>query len=369
MNVLIADDDRITREGILENIDWSSMNLTVTATARNGKEALQLLADNDIDILITDIRMPYMTGFELVNAANGKGRYPATIIISGYDDYEYLQQAIKLHIILGYIFKPIQLELLNGLLLEAIEFRKDWLEKNVVLEMTSSDLNQYSYKNVMINLKNIEAIYSSLISNDTEKACFLLNESWQQTIDSSCSLNFSKRYAWELVISLMQMLTKDGINTQDIIMGADPLSIISSLSRKQEVYDFIADLLDNICIYIAGRQKYSDPKFTYVQKALETRFDDPELTLLQIASELNVSANYLGTIYKKERGESFNSELTNIRIAKAKQLLITSNLKVYDISQKCGFSDSKYFALTFRKITGMTPSDYRARFYHDNDDL
>lgn len=366
MNVLIADDDRITREGLMEFVDWASMGLTVIGGARDGREALQMLSQNDVDILITDIRMPYMTGFELVNAASSKGRFPATIIISGYDDYEYLQQAIKLHIILGYIFKPIQMDRLEQLLKDAIAFRKEWLTKTVMPELTEKDQNRYSYKDVVVNLQNLENIYRCLSGGDLPGARALFTRNWENSVGEGASLNFAKRFAWEVIISLMQMLAKDGINARDIVMGTDPLSLVSALEQKQEVRALIDDFMENIYLFQRERNRYRDPKYTHLQQALENRYADPHLTLQFLAEELGVTANYLGALYKKERGESFNAELANKRVDRAKQLLIATNKKVYDIATEVGFSDPKYFAVTFRKVAGLTPSEFRSRYYRKN---
>lgn len=363
MNVMIADDDRITREGICEFVDWKTLGLQVVATARDGQEALELLTHNDVDILITDIRMPYMTGFELVNAASSRGRFPATIIISGYDDYEYLQQAIKLHIILGYIFKPLQLDQLHQLLKEAIVFRKDWLSRVKVPELNASDHNRYSYKNIVVNLRNLEAIYQALRQSDLDRANTLFAQSWNNVIDDGCSLNFAKRYAWELSISLMQLLAKDGINAQDIVLGEDPLTLISALHQKQDIYALLTGFLENIHLYQQQHLQYQDPKLAYMQQALEQRYQESGLSLQSLAAELNVTGNYLGSLYKRERGYSFNTALLNRRMDCAKQLLVTTRKKVSDIASEVGITDSKYFAVTFRKVTNMTPSEYRSHFF------
>lgn len=363
MNVLIADDDRITREGILNFVDWNSLELNVIATAQDGREALEILIQNDVDILITDIRMPYMNGFELVNAASSRGRFPATILISGYDDYEYLQQAIKLHIILGYIFKPLQLDQLYRQLNEAIEFRKNWLAQVKIPEINATDPGRYSYKNIVVNLNNLEAVYQALCQTDLELALTLFSQSWNSIITEECSINFAKRYAWEFFISLTQLLFKNNINTRDIIMGEDPLSLITTLNEKQEIYDLLADFLTSIHLYQQQYIKYQDPKFSYVQNALEHRYQEPSLSLQVLARELNVTGNYLGALYKRESGNSFNTALLNFRIERAKELLASTNKKISDISSEVGFSDPKYFAVTFRKNANMTPSSYRARFF------
>lgn len=197
---------------------------------------------------------------------------------------------------------------------DAISFRRDWLAKTMIPELTDADQKQYSYQTVVVNLQNLESIYRALSGGDLIRARVLFNQSWQNCMQQSGNLNFAKRFAWEMILSLMQLLAKDGINARDIVMGTDPLSLVSALEKRQE---------------------------------------------------LGVTANYLGALYKKERGESFNSELASKRIDQAKQLLITTNKKVYDIATEVGFSDSKYFAVTFRKATELTPSEFRARYYRN----
>lgn len=363
MHVLIADDDRITLEGLQQYVDWDGLGLEVTACARDGREALEVLSNTDIDILITDIRMPYLSGFELVNAASSKGRFPATIIISGYDDYEYLRQAIKLHIILGYIFKPIQLDRLTNLLREAIIFRKKQLSNTQLPELIDSDQRRYTYKDVVVNLQNLEAIYYALTNGDLDSAQKLFMQNWSKIVNHNVSLNFAKRFAWEITISLTQMLAKGGIDLHDIVMGDDPLALISGLERKDEVFALLRDFLSDIHLYLQQRSQFCDSKVAYVQQALEERFQDPSLTLQQLSDELHVTANYLGILYKKECGESFVAELTARRIDYAKQLIVTTQWRIHKISVDCGFSDPKYFAATFRRATTLTPSEYRSRFY------
>lgn len=264
---------------------------------------------------------------------------------------------------IGYIFKPIQLDRLTNLLREAIIFRKKQLSNTQLPELIDSDQRRYTYKDVVVNLQNLEAIYYALTNGDLDSAQKLFMQNWSKIVNHNVSLNFAKRFAWEITISLTQMLAKGGIDLHDIVMGDDPLALISGLERKDEVFALLRDFLSDIHLYLQQRSQFCDSKVAYVQQALEERFQDPSLTLQQLSDELHVTANYLGILYKKECGESFVAELTARRIDYAKQLLVTTQWRIHKISVDCGFSDPKYFAATFRRATTLTPSEYRSRFY------
>ena len=92
----------------------------------------------------------------------------------------------------------------------------------------------------------------------------------------------------------------------------------------------------------------------YIQK----NYMDPDLSLNSICSYLNISTSYFSTIFKEMTGETFIESLTRIRMEKAKELLENTTLKNYEIAEKVGFSDPHYFGISFKKMTGKTPTEY-----------
>ena len=73
----------------------------------------------------------------------------------------------------------------------------------------------------------------------------------------------------------------------------------------------------------------------------------------------NYNSNYLGKIFRKEMGDSFNNILDTIRIANAKRLLLETDMKVYQISEQVGYSNIDYFYLKFKKYVGISPKEYK----------
>lgn len=94
-------------------------------------------------------------------------------------------------------------------------------------------------------------------------------------------------------------------------------------------------------------------------QGLIREFYQTGITLDEIAAKMNVTPEYLSTIFHKETGVTFSSYIKTYRMTKAKELLIGTNLKLYEIAEKVGYADAKYFSRVFRETTGQLPADYR----------
>ncbi|MDO3411916.1 response regulator [Saccharibacillus sp. CPCC 101409] len=140
MKLLIADDDDQIRTGIEQGIDWHSLNIEQVITASNGIEALQKFNEFFPEIVLTDVRMPGMDGLELLRQIKQVRAQTKVIILSGYNDFQYLKTAIQLDAV-DYEMKPIRARNLVALIKKVRE--------NIVREqMTEQEFHKYleSYK-------------------------------------------------------------------------------------------------------------------------------------------------------------------------------------------------------------------------------
>ncbi|AQR93681.1 response regulator transcription factor [Clostridium saccharoperbutylacetonicum] len=87
-----------------------------------------------------------------------------------------------------------------------------------------------------------------------------------------------------------------------------------------------------------------------------------KISLEEIASGMSITPEYLSRLFTKELGKSFSDYLREFRIDKSKELLTTSKIKIYEVAEKVGYSDSKYFCKVFKESTGMSPKEYM-KFY------
>ena len=104
--VLLVDDEALIREAISENTRWKELGYELMGTCKNGREAIERLDQEEADLVLTDICMPYVDGMELTRYLYEKHKGVKVIIISGYDDFEYAKTAVKYQV-MDYILKPI----------------------------------------------------------------------------------------------------------------------------------------------------------------------------------------------------------------------------------------------------------------------
>lgn len=119
-NVLIADDEPSVIESLKVSIDWESLGLVLAACERSGKEALERIEKEKIDVAILDIRMPGMNGLELCEYLKRQYEDLQIIFISGYAEFSYAQKAIG-YGALGYCLKPLEYDQITKLLLKAVQ--------------------------------------------------------------------------------------------------------------------------------------------------------------------------------------------------------------------------------------------------------
>lgn len=110
--VLIADDEPLILAGLRILVDWNSLGFEICAEARNGRDVITRLETEAFDLILTDIRMPVLNGLELIEQLKITAPATKVIIISGYAEFEYAQQAIQLGV-KDFLLKPIRSELLE----------------------------------------------------------------------------------------------------------------------------------------------------------------------------------------------------------------------------------------------------------------
>ena len=92
---LIAEDEKFIRKGLKTMVQRAPISVDVILEARDGEEALEMLRGSEVDLLITDIRMPKMDGIELVSHLEELDRPPMVLVVSGYDDFSYAVEMLR----------------------------------------------------------------------------------------------------------------------------------------------------------------------------------------------------------------------------------------------------------------------------------
>lgn len=509
-NVLIVDDEPFVREGLKSVIDWGKYGFVTCGEANDGMEALQLMKSLCPDVVITDIRMPEMDGFEFIESSkNLISSNVQFIILSGYNDFQYAQKAIKNDVI-NYLLKPVDEEELIQVLmiikreLEAKELLCRIKANNMIKALINNEVNFNSlieknkflkniaksnlrYMQIQINilkglheddiqsnLNSLKAIILSAIHKDNYNYLYedklgkygiILNESIlkcynnsietfansilikiNNAIKSECIIIIGKEikqisdistsykscaeirdhkhlylhkniifyediekikynyfYNNELLIEkLLESIDRfDCVSISSVINEMfsaisneiiEPQiirahftvvisSVITQISKrhgnvesfmKNSIYfkefgeNSISEIKEQLECFSIESSKYIKSlrckpvniEISEVESYIKDNYNK-DLSLKKLADIFNINSVYLGQLFKKRLGVSFNDYINYIRIEEAKRLLRRSNLKLYEIASKVGFSETNYFINKFEKVIGVTPTQYK----------
>lgn len=531
LRVFLVEDESIIRETLRDTVPWSSIGYTFVGEAADGEMALPLIRKHRPDVLITDIRMPFMDGLALSKLVLQEFPEMKIVIISGYDDFEYAQQAIQIGVE-QYLLKPItKSSLVNVLrqISDKIENEREQRNYQEKFLMDSQEYEQYARRKFMEKLVSgslsVEQIYETagkldldlrvqsyclifvsilpgesdgegysesdaqvreslleyflkhpeylllrwnlttymvMIMGEAERIegyiqrcltavqgryAVLPNQHWHIAVSAptqrlsslpECFEEVSRLWAYRYLLPEQHILTARtvgnlvssgedsgllGVNVEKFspailtgvmrsasmeeipnFVGEFLLGIREALSSKPfcqylmlsarftaieycgslgisqkllfeslsgqnmigqlvseaELQQYLTELLMQV---VRLREQASSSQYrdllTQAVAYIDSHFCDEKLSLNQVAQAVNISANYLSAVFSQEMGCTFIEYVTSKRMAKAKELLRTTDRRSGEVAAAVGYKDSHYFSFLFKKTQGCTPRDYR----------
>ena len=420
--VLLVDDEYMITEGLKVLIPFEKWNMEVVATANDAETALAYIKDNPVDLVITDVNMPGMNGLQMIEQMKNSLPNAAFIILSGYQEFEYVKTALNLQVA-DYLVKPVdKVEL--AAILEKLEKEFDRSSNNqlelIFKEETSEDeIATYlkSFDSVWLGAAAQEkglasAPYSILgqtgylfLSSQKEEALYLeeFTAPYKQGLQAF-KLNLEKilfygtvslqetnplfsyyEPMYRVIIqgNIGQILDELDLLKDIVLQNTPEVSItkqlfiqfimdvyhlfqhlkpddMTTIIKKIESTNTFADLLDYM------KDQLSDLFAQYrmnenVANVLEGigRDYQKDLSLKDISKELYINPVYLGQLIKRETNSTFAELLNKQRIKAAQQLLLAKNDSIEDVCYAVGYSNVGYFYKVFRKLCGKSPKAYR----------
>ena len=207
LRVLVADDETIIRNGIVRLIEASGLDLKVAGTAEDGIEAVELVRNLDPEIIIMDINMPQMNGLDAIRQIRQLSPESRILIVSGYSDFSYAQQAIDLGVF-KYMLKPIDIHEFKSILQQAMDsWTQRMMEKSQLKEAYEPQTEQ---DKTIASLQYIKEHFTdNTLSLTAVAKHFYLSPSYlTKIIKDKTSLSFTD-YLNRLRIDLAETLIQD----------------------------------------------------------------------------------------------------------------------------------------------------------------
>lgn len=194
---------------------------------------------------------------------------------------------------------------------------------------------------------------SAFVGSSFQLKLDMLHE--QLNVSPSESIEYARQLFIQLLhapITLLQLTIANGSNI--ILKYSEGINQSKTITQMVEVCrKFIAELQQNKLFH-----RQLSPEVHTAINYIQHHYSE-EITLTQVSEKVQLSPNYMTSLIKKEIGMSLVDYLLHYRIEKAKELLMNTNKKSYEVSLAVGFSDHSYFSRTFKRLTGSSPKEFR----------
>ncbi|MBD5459288.1 MAG: response regulator [Lachnospiraceae bacterium] len=360
--VLVADDEQLERDLIRFLLTRDFPEKFHILEASHGEEALNIIQQEKVDILLTDVQMPFRSGIELAQEARLLNPDMEILFFSGFDDFEYVRTALLLRAV-NYILKPVNPEefqqiisdILSQLDSRIITFNKSSSYYNDSFYDHSYPSENAAEANLQSDKTLLEDIALSISLKRPEQLSELVNELIAKCSDSS---SHSPVYIRHTAISLLQLLitATPSLTVTDFEAVAEKVYTLRHFSDiKKTILHYLELLTDSL------HQEVDSANYSvFLVKQYIAEHYGEDITLNLLAEQVYLSPNYLSNMFTKVTGCSLHIYLKQFRMKKAQELLDNSNMKIVDICKAVGYPTPSYFIKTFQKMYGVTPSAYRA---------
>lgn len=246
-------------------------------------------------------------------------------------------------------------------------------------EAFSQAKTSLNFQNVLsddsvVHFKNVNAYEPIKVDSRhaaAELRALFLQKSWPKLEDKLAEymqmfsqqengLSQVRSFALELLASLSSECSRQNISLETVLSSGAMMQVFSSASW-QEITAATLQLISGMLEKQTSQHSSNNHHLIGLAKAyIDEHLHDKNLCLDTVSEAIGLSRSYFCDLFHKTEAVSFSNYLKNLRIEKSKELLRSTNLKVFEVADATGFSNVKYFCFVFKKAVGQTPSEYQA---------
>lgn len=363
--VVIIDDEPWTRDVIKSLGEWEKLGLEVVGEASDGETGWLLIQKVLPDIVITDVRMPGINGLDLVGMMRRENMESPVIVISGYDDYDYVHKALKLGVA-DYLLKPIKPEDLNKQLencINQIHNQGRQPQNEVRAEFIPEDLERECRKikedlNLQLQLwkkMELEKTFRKLEQVVTNKE----GEKPPQSIQIGIY--------YEVLSILQKYVDSEGCSRDEIFDSLKDCFVFSRENTFHDMVGFFVELYFRTIDYVEGVSRKKGRLDTdVIIKYLGEHFAEG-ITLEETADYFHISKEYLSKIFKRDQNIGFSDYILKLKMERAIELIKVYDAPLKEVGFLVGYTDIAHFYKAFKKYYGVTPGEMRDSLKKDNE--
>ena len=416
--VFLVEDEIVTREGIRDTVDWEAADCQFCGEAPDGEIALPLIRERRPEIVITDIKMPFMDGLQLCHILRETLPGAKIIILSGHDEFKYAQEAIQIGVT-EYLLKPIVPQDLLAALrkvarqideerqtsahLRALQAQmanhRSMLRERCLLDLVAGNSSSAEFieQAQSLEIDLLARWYQVLVIRAVPRArapdapsygeCQQIDAIIAEIVGDSDSIVSFKQGREETILILkdeapdelasqVQRLTEllqrriaaqpaylavIGVGHPADRLGTIPQSFAQALAQISAGERPTPASTPVQSDHFHQEQSHSAALIAKARAYIDANYADPDISLSLVAAQVLLSPTYFSVMFGREVGETFIEYLTNVRIRRAMELLSTTSLTSSEIAYQIGYHNPRYFYSVFRKVVGLPPNEFRRR--------
>lgn len=359
--VFLVEDESLIRQGIKKLVSWNEYGFTFVGEAQDGELAWSLIQQEKPDIVITDIKMPFMDGLTLSRLIKQELPSTSVIILSGFDEFRYAKEAIGIGVD-EYLLKPLSKEQLIDVLCKVKEKRdKRILEHNKiqnVLDVSDKDFGTLDVKKI-----DQRIIETFLVHGLIEDVKAFVDDYFNSIGEKALkSIIFRQYVVMHIQFTVQAFMEK--ISVAEELMKSQSehqMEFVDAISSVKQAKYYTEHLITNAILIRdqIAKCKYSGMMDKVIQY-MKNHFSDHDIDLTRVAQVANVTNTYFSGVFRQQMGKTFVEYLTELRMTRAKELLRCTDKNTGAIAVEVGYNDPHYFSSLFKKINGCSPRDYRS---------
>ncbi len=421
--LLIVDDEPLVQIGLKSMIAKEYPDdIEIIGTASNGQEAWEIIENDPPDIVIADIRMPVMTGLELLGRSHDKyGSVPAFIMLTAYEEFEMARQAL-LGEAVDYLIKiELNAQTLSNALSKAMTRIDDLAKKSHKVPEysgTKSSLEDLRQKFMLRlfahQISDNDRIISEAgelgLSFDYNRYIVVYGETSTGPSGSAAVTHSDALGVYSSSISMAKEIISKHAPCQIISIDLRHFAVVFFFTEETpvaETMDLISEALENARTMItsyfkstltfgigsavtspldisvsfdeaktaqqqadvshpirffshivgSNRRSGKDKLIAAIQEYIDSNLNG-RLQLNEVAEVFGLSPAYLSVLFKKNTETGFSEYVYTRKIDRAKEMLLSGDMKIYEVADALGFESAYYFSKVFKKVDGHSPREY-----------
>ncbi len=332
----IVEDDRLICEGLRDCFPWRELGAQVCGVCDNGKNALERILAEEVDVVLTDIVLPGMDGIELGKALRERGWPGEMIMMSAFQNVDYVRGALKTQAV-DFLFKPVQMSELREGVMRAVE--------RVRNRRAVSPYDETVWR---------EPLGAALETCEQEALLHQLQEAWTILSSGTGDTEVVRARAGGVLAFCRELICLNAAERK-LEEALERLENARSVAQLREEYERAVDSLSRVLTENAREWRFA----VNVHRMLKEDLQHTEAE--RLAAALHISRASFYRLFISAFAKSPSEYVLELRMREAGRLLLSTRLRTYEIAERVGYKDVNYFTRLFHQQTGMLPREYSER--------